>query len=58
MAKYISMLANGGQKIDVSIVKTIRNADGSEVSKEEINNFVNQKLGQMCIRDSFKRWRK
>lgn len=45
MAKYISMLANGGQKIDVSIVKTIRNADGSEVSKEEINNFVNQKLG-------------
>lgn len=45
MAKYISMLANGGQNIDVSIVKTIRNSDGSEVSKEEINNFVNQKLG-------------
>ena len=45
MARYISMLANGGKKIDVSIVKTIRNADGSEVSKEEINNFVNQKLG-------------
>ena len=45
MAKYISMLANGGQKIDVSIVKTIRNADGAEVSKDEINNFVNQKLG-------------
>lgn len=38
-------MANGGKKIDVSIVKTIRNADGSEVSKEEINNFVNQKLG-------------
>jgi penicillin-binding protein 2 len=45
MAKYISMLANGGKKIDVSIVKTIRNADGSEVSKEEINQFVNKKLG-------------
>ena len=45
MARYISMLANGGKKIDVSIVKTIRNADGSEVSKEEINKFVNQKLG-------------
>ena len=45
MAKYISMLANGGHNIDVSIIKTIRNADGSEVSKEEINNFVNQKLG-------------
>lgn len=45
MARYISMLANGGKQIDVSIVKTIRNADGSEVSKEEINRFVNAKLG-------------
>ena len=45
MARYISMLANGGHKIDVSIVKTIRNADGSEVSREEINQFVNKKLG-------------
>ncbi len=44
MARYISMLANGGKKIDVSIVKTIRNADGSEASKEEINRFVNKKL--------------
>ncbi len=45
MARYISMLANGGHKIDVSIVKTIRNADGSEASREEINQFVNKKLG-------------
>ncbi len=45
MAKYISMLANGGKKIDVSLIKTIRNADGSEASKEEINQFVNKKLG-------------
>ncbi|MCI8636473.1 MAG: penicillin-binding protein 2 [Clostridia bacterium] len=45
MARYISMLANGGQKVDVSIVKTIRNADGSEVSREEINQFINKKLG-------------
>ncbi len=45
MARYISMLANGGHKIDVSIVKTIRNADGSEVSREDINKFVNKKLG-------------
>lgn len=44
MAKYISMLANGGHKVDVSIVKTIRNADGSEASREEINQFVNKKL--------------
>ena len=45
MTRYISMLVNGGHRIDVSIVKTIRNADGSEVSREEINNFVNSKLG-------------
>ena len=45
MARYISMLANGGKPIDVSIVKTIRNADGSEVSKGEVNQFVNAKLG-------------
>ena len=45
MARYISMLANGGKQIDVSVVKTIRRADGSEVSRDEINKFVNQKLG-------------
>ena len=45
MARYISMLANGGHKVDVSIIKTIRNSDGSEASKEEINKFVNKKLG-------------
>lgn len=45
MAKYISMLANGGNKIDVSIVKTIRNSDGTEESRENINKFIKQKLG-------------
>ncbi len=45
MTKYLSMVANGGNNIDVSIIKTIKNADGTEVSKEEINNFVAQKLG-------------
>lgn len=45
MVKYISMLANGGKDIDVSIVKSIIKPDGTEASSEEINNFVNQKLG-------------
>ena len=45
MARYISILANGGNRIQPTIVRTIRNADGSEVSEEEIRNFVNQKLG-------------
>lgn len=45
MAKYISMLANGGKNIDVSIIKSIRKADGTEVSRDEINKFVNEELG-------------
>ena len=45
MAKYISMVANGGNKVDASIVKSIQNADGTEVSKDEINKFVSEKLG-------------
>ena len=45
MARYISMLSNGGNRIEPTIVKTIRNSDGSEVSKDEIESFVNQKLG-------------
>lgn len=45
MAKYISMLANGGHNIQPTIVKTIRNSDGSEISKEEIRKYTNEKLG-------------
>lgn len=45
IAKYLSMLANGGKDINVSIVKSIVNSDGTETSSEEINHFVNQKLG-------------
>lgn len=45
MARYISMVANEGKSVDVSIVKSIIKPDGAEVSKDEINNYVNQKLG-------------
>lgn len=45
IAKYISMIANGGKKINPTIIKTIINADGTEVPREEIENFVNNKLG-------------
>lgn len=45
MARYISILANGGNRIDPTIVRTVRRSDGSEVSREEIESFVNQKLG-------------
>ena len=52
MAKYISMVAYGGNKIDVSLIKTIQNSDGTEVSKEEINKFVSEKLGVSKDEDS------
>lgn len=45
MAKYISILANGGKQIDVSVVKSIIDADGKEVSKQEVEEFSNVKLG-------------
>lgn len=44
MTKYISMIANGGNDIDVSIIKSIQNADGTEESKENIDKYVNSKL--------------
>lgn len=45
MAKYISMLANGGEPIDVTIVKSINDVNDNQVSKEDITKFVNAKLG-------------
>lgn len=45
MAKYVSMIANRGKKLDVTIVKSIVNPDGSEVSRDEYENEVHQKLG-------------
>ncbi len=44
MARYVSTLVNGGKQIDPTIVKTIINADKTEVSKEEIENSTNQRL--------------
>jgi len=44
MAKYISTLANGGKKVDVSIVKSIINPDGTEVPREKINEYANARL--------------
>lgn len=45
MAKYVSMLANGGHNIQPTIIKTVKNADGSETSKDEIRKYTNEKLG-------------
>lgn len=44
IAKYISMIANGGNNLDVSIIRSIMNSDGSTVSREEINEFSKKQL--------------
>lgn len=45
IAKYTSMLANGGKTIKPTIIKAIRNIDGTEVAKEEYETYFNEKLG-------------
>lgn len=45
MAKYISILVNGGHQINVTTIKAVKNADGTEISKDEINRYVNNLLG-------------
>ena len=45
MAKYISMVANGGHKIDLSIVKSVMNSDGTQVPQSQVRDFTNKKLG-------------
>lgn len=46
MAKYISMIANGGHPIDLSLVKNVINSNGSQVSQEELNSYVAKKLNR------------
>ena len=45
IAKYIAMVANGGNEVNPTIVKNILNADGTEVSRTEIEKYVSEKLG-------------
>ena len=45
MAKYTSMIANGGKNIDVTIVKSINNPDGTTVSRNELDSYIHDKLG-------------
>ena len=45
IAKYVAMVANGGKKINPTIIKRILNADGTETLKQGINEYVKNKLG-------------
>ncbi len=46
MAKYTAMLANGGKNIEVTVVKSINNPDGTQVSRNEIEEYVNSLLNK------------
>ena len=46
MAKYISMVANGGNKITPTILESVIRADGTEVPKEEVEQTIKAKLGR------------
>lgn len=46
MARYVSMIANGGNYINATVIKSIKDADGNEISKDEIRKYVNDLLGQ------------
>lgn len=45
IAKYISTIANGGTIVKPTIIKTILDSNDTEISKEEIENYTNDKLG-------------
>ena len=45
IAKYISMIANGGKEINPTIIKTILKVDGTEIPREEYENYVKESLG-------------
>ena len=45
MARYIAMLTNGGQQVDITIIKDIVNNNGESINKEEVEGYINNKLG-------------
>ena len=45
MAKYISTLVNGGDRVDPTIIRTIKTTYGTEISKAEIQRHSEEILG-------------
>lgn len=45
MARYVSMIANGGNYLRPTIIKEIKDIDGNKISDEEIDKYVNELLG-------------
>ena len=51
MARYIAILANGGKRIDISVVDKVLDKDGKEVSKKELTKYINKRLGLKEIKE-------
>ena len=45
IAKYISSIANGGTVVNPTIIKSVLKSDGTEIPKDEIRAYTNEKLG-------------
>ncbi len=45
VSKYIAMVANGGNRINPTIIKRVLNNDGTESLKSEIYEYCSKKLG-------------
>jgi len=45
MARYISMVANGGNYVEPTVIKEIKDIEGNIIQKEEIENYTNEFLG-------------
>lgn len=45
MARYISIVANGGNYITPTVIKNIKDVEGNEISKAEIRQYTNELLG-------------
>lgn len=45
MAKYIAMLTNGGEQIDITLIKNIVTPSGTNIDKTEINSYIKNRLG-------------
>lgn len=45
MAKYISMVANGGRDLDVTIFKSVIDENGNTIPREQVEEVVNERLG-------------
>ncbi len=45
IAKYTSMLANGGNVVHPTIIKAIKNEDGTEVPREEYEQYFKEEFG-------------